>query len=161
MNIGDYFICTSPNSEYLLLGEILGDVKYNPDLSQEYEYTCYRRPVKWISKIYRNDLSDAAKRGISPQTTVFKVNPKWQKEIFDNQVSIDPSPIDILNLSRQHEKNKEKSFAPSDNINSNTQVNNLEEYDFTKDKILFKYADLYKEGLITRKEFEAKKKELL
>lgn len=58
-------------------------------------------------------------------------------------------------------KNNEKSFDPSDNINSNTQVNNPEDYDFTKDKILFKYADLYKEGLITRKEFEAKKKELL
>ena len=160
VQIGDYFISTSPQSEYLLLGKILGDIEYDPSLTHTYQFTSYRRPVKWISKIYRNDLTDAAKRALSPQITVFKVKEQWQKEIFDNQVSLNPNAMDILNLSRQYEKNKEKSFAPS-NINSNTQNNNQEEYDFTKDKILFKYADLYKDGLITREEFEAKKKQLL
>ena len=161
VQIGDYFISTSPQSEYLLLGKILGDIEYDPSLIHTYQFTSYRRPVKWISKVYRKDLSVQARRSLSAQITVFKVKPQWQKEIFDNQVSLNPSPMDILNLSRQHEKNKEKGFAPSDNINSSTQYNNQEEYDFTKDKILFKYADLYKEGLITREEFEVKKKELL
>lgn len=106
VKIGDYFICTSPNSEYLLLGEIMGDVEYNPDLSLRYEYTCYRRPVKWISKIYRNVLSDAARRGISPQTTVFKVNPKWQKEIFKNQLSLDFTPNTTIKTDRLRESEK-------------------------------------------------------
>lgn len=142
VQIGDYFICTSPNSLYFFLGEIIGEVEYNPELSHKYHYTCYRRPVKWISKIYRNDLSDAAKRALSPQITVFKVKEQWQKEIFENQLSLD--------------------FSQNENIYSNIGQNiKKEEDDFIKDKILFKYADLYKEGLITFDEYEAKKKELL
>ena len=162
VKIGDYFISTSPNSHYLLLGQIMGDVEYNPNLSQRYPFSCYRRPVKWISKIYRNDLSDAARRSINSQTTVFRVKPRWQKEIFKNQISLDPNSIDILNLSRENEKNKEKTFAQNDDIDLKSENNQKnEEYDFTKDKILFKYADLYKEGLITFEEFQSKKKELL
>ena len=49
VKIGDYFITTTSNPEYLLLGEIIGDLIYNPDLSSRYPYTCYRRSVKWIS----------------------------------------------------------------------------------------------------------------
>lgn len=152
VQIGDYFICTSPNSLYFLLGEIIGDVEYNPDLSQRYHYTCYRRSVKWISKVYRNDLSDAAKRALSPQISVFKVKDKWQNEIFDNQVSLGFPPNQSINSNAHHNDEKDDSIGHK---------NYEEEYDFTKDKILFKYADLYKEGLITREEFEAKKKELL
>lgn len=152
VQIDDYFISTSPQSEYLLLGKIIGDIEYDPSLTHTYQFTSYRRPVKWISKIFRKDLSDAAKRALSPQISVFKVKEKWQKEIFDNQVSLGFTPNESINSNAHHNDEKDdgkehKSYEG--------------EYDFTKDKILFKYADLYKEGLITFEEFEAKKKELL
>ena len=134
VKIRDYFISTSPNSEYLLLGEILGDIKYNPDLSQRYQYTCYRRPVKWISKIYRNDLSDAARRAISPQTTVFRVKEKWQKEIFKNQIALDFTPKDNVKLNKN----------PIDSSDLDLQDNNKEV--FPADNLETKFK-LKKEGL--------------
>ena len=108
VQIGDYFIFTSPLSEYLLLGKILGDIEYDPSLTHTYQFTSYRRPVKWISKIFRKDLSEQAKRSLSAQITVFKVKPQWQKEIFDNQVSINPNAMDILNLSGNMKKIKKR-----------------------------------------------------
>ena len=114
VQIGDYFVCTSPHSLYFLLGEIIGDVNYNPDLSQRYRYTCYRRPVKWISKIYRNDLSEEAKRALSPQITVFKVNPKWQDEIFKNQIDLDFIPKNNENTNLSHHLNKEEYITQDD-----------------------------------------------
>lgn len=156
VQIGDYFILTSPNSEYFLLGQITGDFEYNPKFYPRYRFSCYRRTVKWISKVNRENLSLSAKRSLSAQITVFKVKDKWQKEIFKNQ---EPLDFKSNNKFKPVTPKKENNDYVKENINISDQENKKEE--FTKDKIFFKYAELYKEGLITKEEFEIKKKELL
>ena len=146
VEIGDYVVSTYPDGEYLLLGEIKSDCEYVPDLVKMNKYTPYRRSVKWISKVPRDKLSKPAKQSMSAQITVFEVKEKWQKQIFKHQ-----EPLDV----------NSEIIIPSDDKLLNIGYDWDSDDKYIKDKILFKYADLYKEGLLTKAEFEKKKKELL
>ena len=116
VKIGDYFITTTSNPEYLLLGEIIGDLIYNPDLSSRYPYTCYRRSVKWISRIFRNDLNVGVRKAISAQMSVFKVKEKWHKEIFKHQLPLDFTPNNQIDSNIQQNITKNESPAGNQDI---------------------------------------------
>ena len=76
---------------------------------------------------------------------------KSTKKYFQNR-------LDKVNLALR------TSYTVEDFLNGNVEIkkeNSNEEESTSNDELLFKYAELYEKGLITREEFDKKKKELL
>jgi restriction system protein len=125
MNINDYIITYDPTHRNYLVGEIIGDYKYNENLIPDYPHT---RQIKWLKLIPRDMLTTTTKNSLGVIMTMFEI-PEEQKEeilyILDNDgKTID----DYVEVVEELDNSTELNQIKNDIIANATE--------FIKDKVL-------------------------
>jgi len=74
---GDYVITYSREERVYLVGEIIGDCQWSPEL--EYKHT---RKIKWMGEVLRDKLTTSTKNTLGSILTIFKLNEDAEEEII-------------------------------------------------------------------------------
>ncbi|GJM43409.1 MAG: restriction endonuclease [Gemmatimonadota bacterium] len=94
MELGDKVVTYDPSKREYLLGEVNGEYKYEPGKIPEHEQ---QRPIKWLGRVSRDDLSTEAKNTLGGTLTVFEPGQSVldQIEVAMNGAAAVPDTVDV------------------------------------------------------------------
>ena len=117
-NKGDYVITYNPEERIYLIGEIIGDYEYNPNLLEYYHI----RQVKWLGDVPRDLLSTSTKNTLGAISTLFELTESAIEEILQALQTREGIQEDAVSAEEEMETIKEDMIAKA--------------HEFIKDKIL-------------------------
>lgn len=127
LSIGDKMVTYDRFEREYLVGEIIGDYEYKPDVVGDYPHI---RKVDWQGKVSRDDLSTASKNTLGSTLTLFSVpvdvwedlkdalageKPSLQEEDLETEGStLEDIKNDAVEKAHEFIKDKILTFSPED-----------------------------------------------
>ena len=85
IQIGDYMLSYLQSSREIVIGEVISDYRFDPDVfSEHYPHI---RTVVWHNKISRDDLSENAQKSTGSTLTVFNLD-EYAEEFYHHALSM-------------------------------------------------------------------------